>query len=514
MKRSFNPCSRLPKPAFHRTCSADRQSGGQVSWRKIILLLLIGLFITTIAFGDWAITRGPDIGEIYFIGPTATTFNAIYYSTDFGETAVCVDSISEVESICADLTPGSLYRGRMPNCLYYSNNYGQYGSWVFRTSEGSYVFNSGRNEGEIFKGAGMSSNDYGISFTQHSFNGCFCNGLQSYEIDNQDSIGYYLGSIWGINDTLWLFISNDNFENLEIQHIFNWQSSSLVSISRGTESGELYLRKSTIYVWEKELWYSDDYGENWIFKNNLISSYFVGGRQPGEIYVLANYIQLMGQIAHTYIYHSLDYGETFTVYHPFSYGPPPYYANFEAESTSGEVPLTVQFTDLSSGENIESWEWDFDNDGTVDSYEQNPEYTYQDTGSYTVKLTIQYFTIEDGFIRTNYIHVTDGQGCDEHNIQNHSAIKLSNYPNPFKQETVISYELPPKVKKPIIEIYNVKGQLIKQFIPIISEQKVKGKNIEVVWDGRDESRKYLSSGIYFYKLNIKSSTVKKMILLR
>jgi len=489
LKRSFNPDSRLPK-----------QSGRQVSWRKIILLLLIGLFISTIAFADYRITRGPDIGEIYFIG----------------ETGVCVDSTSEVESICADLTQGSLYRVRMPDCLYYSNNYGQYGSWIFRTAEGSYRLASGRIEGEIFKGPGMSSNDYGYTFTQHSLNGCFCNGLQSYEIDNQDSIGYYLGSIWGINDTLWLFISNDNFENLEIQHIFNWQSSSLVSISRGTESGELYLRKSTIYVWEKELWYSDDYGENWIFKNNLISSYFVGGRQPGEIYVLANYIQLMGQIAHTYIYHSLDYGETFTVYHPFSYGPPPYYANFEAESTSGEVPLTVQFTDLSSGENIQTWEWDFNNNGTIDSYEQNPEYTYQDTGYFSVKLCIQYGPIEDGFIRTNYIHVTDNNGINDNSDLNASITILNNFPNPFSNSTTISYNKTTNLHEEVqICIYNIKGRLIKT-LPITTSQIIYNQSLitNISWNGKDESGKKVSSGIYFYKLNLKNSHIKKMLLLR
>ncbi len=112
--------------------------------RKIILFLLMGLFINTIAFGDWAITRGPDIGEIYFVGPTAT-YEGIYYSTNFGETAVCVDSISSVESICADLTPGCLYRIRMPDVFYYSNNYGQYGSWAFRTADGSYKLANSNN---------------------------------------------------------------------------------------------------------------------------------------------------------------------------------------------------------------------------------------------------------------------------------------------------------------------------------------------------------------------------------
>ncbi|MBC8527115.1 MAG: T9SS type A sorting domain-containing protein [Candidatus Cloacimonetes bacterium] len=409
----------------------------------------------------------------------------------------------------------------MPNCLYYSNNHGQYGSWVFRTAEGADEIESGRNEGEIFKGPGMSSNDYGYSFTQHSLNGCFCS-IKTFEIGNQDFIGYILGDVYGILDSLWLLISYDNFENLEIKHIFNWISCNSYSLSRGTEPGELYLLRSAFTGDGSritELWYSSNFGENWIFKNHLLSNYIVGGRQQGELFVLAVYMQLMGEIKHTFIYHSLDYGETFTVYHPFSYGPSPYYANFEAEPISGEVPLTVQFTDLSSGDDIQNWEWDFQNDGIVDSYEQNPTFTYQDTGYYSVKLKIQYGPIEDGFIKANYIHVTDDQGCAEHNIQNPSAIKLTNYPNPFKQETVISCKLPPNLKNTILEIYNVKGQLIKQF----KRQKVKGKNIEIVWDGRDNNGKPVANGIYLYKLSIdksedisseRKSIIKKMILLK
>ena len=48
---------------------------------------------------------------------------------------------------------------------------------------------------------------------------------------------------------------------------------------------------------------------------------------------------------------------------------------------------TVTFTDKSQGE-IDKWEWDFDGDGVVDSYEQNPTYQYLDDGIYDVTLTV------------------------------------------------------------------------------------------------------------------------------
>ncbi|MBC8527141.1 MAG: PKD domain-containing protein, partial [Candidatus Cloacimonetes bacterium] len=316
----------------------------------------------------------------------------------------------------------------MPNVLYYSSNYGQYGSWIFRNND-IYEVYSGRNEGYVYNRIGSHSEDYGINFETHQCNGYFGLGITG-EIDNQDSVGYAIVYIWGVPDSLYLLVSYDNFENFEVQNVFYGPEEPIGTLTRGFYSGELY----TIGGDWATLRYSNNYGFSWevkntLYFNNVTDAGIVGGRQPGEIYVFKNYIQLMWQIAHTYIYHSLDYGETFEVYHPISFGPPPYYANFEADSLTGTVPLSVQFTDLSSGENIQNWEWDFQNDGIIDSYEQNPEYTYQDTGSYSVRLLIDFGGF-DILIRQNYIHVTSGQSCNEHNIQNPSAIKLTNYPNP------------------------------------------------------------------------------------
>jgi PKD repeat protein len=59
---------------------------------------------------------------------------------------------------------------------------------------------------------------------------------------------------------------------------------------------------------------------------------------------------------------------------------------FSATPVSGTAPLTAQFSDLSTGSPI-SWAWDFTGDGSVDSTQQNPLYTFSTPGTYTVKLT-------------------------------------------------------------------------------------------------------------------------------
>ncbi|MFH1422534.1 MAG: PKD domain-containing protein, partial [Planctomycetota bacterium] len=58
-------------------------------------------------------------------------------------------------------------------------------------------------------------------------------------------------------------------------------------------------------------------------------------------------------------------------------------ANFSAMPTAGGAPLTVQFTNNSTG-TISSYAWDFNNDGTVDSSLQNPSFSYTASGTYTV----------------------------------------------------------------------------------------------------------------------------------
>jgi len=80
---------------------------------------------------------------------------------------------------------------------------------------------------------------------------------------------------------------------------------------------------------------------------------------------------------------------------------------FASDIIEGEAPLTVQFTDNSI--NAGSWEWDFDNDGNIDSTIQNPSYTYKNKGKYTVYLKISNSdnSQTNSIIKTNYIIVNE-----------------------------------------------------------------------------------------------------------
>jgi PKD repeat protein len=83
-------------------------------------------------------------------------------------------------------------------------------------------------------------------------------------------------------------------------------------------------------------------------------------------------------------------------------------ANFAATPTAGMLPLTVNFFDGSvSGNPITSWQWDFENDGVIDSYEQNPTWVYNEPGVFSVSLTVSNDIERDiaTELKENYIEV-------------------------------------------------------------------------------------------------------------
>ncbi len=78
-------------------------------------------------------------------------------------------------------------------------------------------------------------------------------------------------------------------------------------------------------------------------------------------------------------------------------------ADFSASTTSGNAPLTVKFTDKSTGSPT-AWKWSF-GDGSALVTQYNPTYTYTKPGTYTVKETVSNAAGKDTEIKTNYITV-------------------------------------------------------------------------------------------------------------
>ena len=88
----------------------------------------------------------------------------------------------------------------------------------------------------------------------------------------------------------------------------------------------------------------------------------------------------------------------------------PLFPLFTAEPRSGHAPLAVAFQDQSAG-NITSWEWDFDYDGIVDSYEQNPLWEYESAGYQSVSLRVFDPVENRESVIDEYIRVFDGESA-------------------------------------------------------------------------------------------------------
>ncbi|OGF04160.1 MAG: hypothetical protein A2509_08450 [Candidatus Edwardsbacteria bacterium RIFOXYD12_FULL_50_11] len=91
-----------------------------------------------------------------------------------------------------------------------------------------------------------------------------------------------------------------------------------------------------------------------------------------------------------------------------------------------------------------------------------------------------------------------------------------NYPNPFKTRTTINYQLTTN-SSVNLSVYNIAGQLVKT---LINDNSVplrigEGRAGSITWDGRDNSNRAVSNGVYIYKLNMGGkSMAKKMTLIR
>lgn len=179
-------------------------------------------------------------------------------------------------------------------------------------------------------------------------------------------------------------------------------------------------------------------------------------------------------------------------------------ADFTADTTFGYIPLTVNFTDLSSG-SINSWEWDFDNDGTIDSYDQNPEYTYTESGIYTVKLTVSDGISTNTMVKNDYITADTTTNINEINFNQ----TCEAFPNPFSDK--ITFKIPNQKNGdvPVLTIFNQQGQKIIHLNTVAME----AGNYIFEWYGQNQTGREVQQGIYYAHIQYGNiSEIHKLIL--
>jgi hypothetical protein len=110
--------------------------------------------------------------------------------------------------------------------------------------------------------------------------------------------------------------------------------------------------------------------------------------------------------------------------------------------------------------------------------------------------------------------VCNNQTIDNQNItglKTSSKISYFNligaYPNPFNPQTKIIYQVPEN-SKVVIEIYDIQGRLIKSLL----DARIETGQHEILWDGRDNSGKTVSTGQYYCRM--KANAFSKVITLQ
>jgi len=103
-------------------------------------------------------------------------------------------------------------------------------------------------------------------------------------------------------------------------------------------------------------------------------------------------------------------------------------ADFSASPLSGIAPLTVTFTDSSSG-NTTAWAWNFGDGGLSSS--QNPVYTYTNPGTYSVSLTAANAGGSDTITKNAYVNVTCPVPPDDIRIPRQTSLYFSTVQSAF-----------------------------------------------------------------------------------
>ncbi len=98
----------------------------------------------------------------------------------------------------------------------------------------------------------------------------------------------------------------------------------------------------------------------------------------------------------------------------------PIATQFITDRTTGCLPLTVKFTDQSTGAPT-SWKWDISNNGSIDYTAQNPTHTFTTAGTYTVKLVAFNSTTQDSVTKISVITVASALNLNLDVVQNISC---------------------------------------------------------------------------------------------
>lgn len=93
-------------------------------------------------------------------------------------------------------------------------------------------------------------------------------------------------------------------------------------------------------------------------------------------------------------------------------------------------------------------------------------------------------------------------------IENEDEIISSSFPNPFSNQTTLSYNLKKEMQL-TIEVFDVNGRKVATLL----KQQMPAGSHNIIWDGSNDSGQKLNSGIYLYRLSSNSVNATQKIIL-
>jgi len=198
-----------------------------------------------------------------------------------------------------------------------------------------------------------------------------------------------------------------------------------------------------------------------------------------------------------------------------------YGKNYHYDSRLKDIEL-VDFPKASAGEVLYSY-WDIETTGQQQSEGGEGRSTEDMTYPYAANTYVGWdfediwaadedYTVNNGY---PYLReMTPPVSAEDDTVTQPIAISVTNYPNPFNPETTIEFSIDARdVGEPLsVAIYNIRGQKIRT---LISDEEVEESRFTLVWDGRNDNGRIVSSGTYLIKLDTaRSSKTHKLMMLK
>ncbi len=121
-----------------------------------------------------------------------------------------------------------------------------------------------------------------------------------------------------------------------------------------------------------------------------------------------------------------------------------------ATPDSGNEPLVISFRVDAENQTIASYAWDFNDDGTVDSTDANPQYTYAQEGTYTVTVNITINDTESTLTKTITVR-------NQSPIPNPLTVSIVANPSSGKAPLAVQFTAAATGREPLTYLWDFNG---------------------------------------------------------